>query len=88
MSIEISIQDYFWLVDRLDMDDDPRNKVNTETQTVSIGKDMQNSLKNGFLFGKLLQKMQSTYIKRTKKFFNLNADLLEMKDNDSLGNRK
>jgi hypothetical protein len=49
---------------------------------------MTNSLKNGFLFGRLLQKMQSTYIKRTKKFFNFSQSLLEMKDNDSVGNRK
>ena len=54
MSIEISIQNYFWLVDRLEMEDDPRNKVNVEKQTVCIGKEMSNSLKNGFLFGKLL----------------------------------
>ena len=49
---------------------------------------MSNSLKNGFLFGRLLQKMQSTYIKRTRKFFHFSQNLLEMKDNDSAGNRK
>ena len=49
---------------------------------------MSNSLKNGFLFGKLLQKIQSTYIKRTRKFFNFSAEMLEIKDNDRLGNRK
>ncbi len=49
---------------------------------------MSNSLKNGFLFGRLLQKIQSTYIKRTRKFFHFSQNLLEMKDNDSAGNRK
>ena len=87
-NIDISIQDYFWLVDRLEMSDDPRNKVNVDSQTVSLGKEMSNSLKNGFLFGKLLQKMQSTYIKRTKKYFHFSNEMLEMKDNDRVGNRK
>ena len=49
---------------------------------------MSNSLKNGFLFGRLLQKIQSTYIKRTRKFFHFSQNLLEMKDNYSAGNRK
>ena len=32
--------------------------------------------------------MQSTFIKRSKKFFNLNPELLDMKDNDSQLSRK
>ena len=32
--------------------------------------------------------MQATYAKRTKKFFNFNQALLEMKDNDSVASRK
>lgn len=88
MSIVIAIQDYFWLVDRLELDDDPRNKVNSETQTVSLGKEMTNALKNGFLFSRLLQKMQSTYTKRTKRFFHFSQSMLDIKDNDSAGSRK
>jgi hypothetical protein len=49
---------------------------------------MSRSLKNGYLFGKLLTQMQSTYIKRTKKFFPQNARLTEVKDNDAVSNRK
>lgn len=71
-ALEISMQDYFWLVDRLELEDDPRNKVNSDTQTVTLGKQLTSSLRNGFVFSKLLQKMQATYAKRTKKFFHLN----------------
>ena len=30
MSLEVTLKDYFWMVDRLELEDDPRNKVNTE----------------------------------------------------------
>ena len=32
--METSLQNYFWMVDRLSMEDDARNKVNAETETV------------------------------------------------------
>ena len=32
--METSLQNYFWMVDRLSMDDDARNKVNADTETV------------------------------------------------------
>lgn len=34
--MQTSVNNYFWLVDRLDMEDDPANKVNTETETVTL----------------------------------------------------
>lgn len=88
MSLDLDLKLYFWIVDRLELEDDPRNKVNSESQTVSIGKVMAGKLRNGFLVSKLLQKMQSTFTKRTKHFFHFNQALFEMKDNDSVAVRR
>ena len=67
--MEITQGNYFWLIDRCGMEDDKRNKVNMEAQTVELGKVLIGQLKNGYLYGKLLAEMHSTYIRRTKKVF-------------------
>jgi len=38
--MDTSIQNYFWLVDRLAMEDDPRNKVNADNETVTLSEDL------------------------------------------------
>jgi len=38
--METSIQNYFWLVDRLSMEDDSKNKVNAENETVTLSEDL------------------------------------------------
>ena len=38
--METSIQNYFWLVDRLGMEDDPRNRVNAENETVTLSEQL------------------------------------------------
>ena len=34
--METSLQNYFWLVDRLSMEDDAKNRVNAEKETVKL----------------------------------------------------
>ena len=34
--MQTSVVNYFWLVDRLSIEDNPDNKVNAQTETVSL----------------------------------------------------
>ena len=53
--METSIQNYFWLVDRLNMDDDQRNKVNIQSDSVSLSEVLTEYITSGELITKLLQ---------------------------------
>ena len=75
------MDDYFWMIDRLGIEDHAKNKVNKDTSTVSISKDFANSLSNGYYFGKLIAEMHPTYIKRTRKKFSLDPNISSLKDN-------
>jgi hypothetical protein len=79
--MEANLDDYFWMIDRLGMEDDTRNKVNKDRNVVQLSKNMTASLCNGYLFAKLLSEIHPTYIKRSRKNFNLEAALLDMRDN-------
>ena len=69
--METSIQNYFWIVDRLAMEDDPRNRVNAENETVTLSDPMKNGLEEGQIFAKLLSVMHRTYTMRTANSFEL-----------------
>jgi hypothetical protein len=69
------------MIDRLGMEDNPKNQVNKDKNTVSIAKDFANSLSNGYYFGKLIAEMHPTYIKRTRKKFTLDPNISSLKDN-------
>ena len=69
--METSIQNYFWIVDRLAMEDDPRNRVNAENETVTLSDSMKNGIEEGHIFGKLLNVMHRTYTMRTANSFEL-----------------
>ena len=45
--METSLQNYFWMVDRLSMDDDARNKVNADTETVQLSQDLESNILDG-----------------------------------------
>jgi hypothetical protein len=79
--METQMDDYFWMIDRLGIEDHAKNKVNKDTSTVSISKDFANSLSNGYYFGKLIAEMHPTYIKRTRKKFSLDPNISSLKDN-------
>ena len=38
--MQTSVENYFWLVDRLSMEDDPANKVNVQKETVKLSDKM------------------------------------------------
>ena len=42
---------------------------------------MTASLSNGYLFAKILSEIHPTFIKRTRKNFNLDPGILDMRDN-------
>ena len=69
--METSIQNYFWIVDRLAMEDDPRNRVNAENETVTLSDSMKNGIEEGQIFAKLLSVMHRTYTARTANSFEL-----------------
>ena len=55
------------------MEDDPTNKVNVQTETVSLSDKLRDEIKSGELIQKLIGQMHVTYIKRTEKPFTLKA---------------
>ena len=55
------------------MEDDPANKVNVQTETVSLSDQLRDDIKSGELIQKLIGQMHVTYIKRTEKPFTLKA---------------
>ena len=74
--METSTQNYFWLVDRLSMEDDPSNRVNPQNETVTLSEDLQSGLQSGHLFNKLLAVMHRTYTMRTNANFELSTQPL------------
>jgi hypothetical protein len=72
------------MIDRLEKEDDPRNKVDKERNTVTFHKQTASSIKSGYLFSKLLLEMYPTFRKRTKKSFVLEAGVPNIKDNNQL----
>ena len=69
--METSIQNYFWLVDRLSIEDDSRNKVNAESETVTLSTELEQGLLDGKIFGKLLSQMHRTFTMRTGQSFQI-----------------
>ena len=67
--METSIQNYFWMVDRLSMEDDSRNKVNADADSVTLSSELQGSITDGSLFARLLAEMHRTFIMRTGATF-------------------
>lgn len=80
--METSIETYFWLVDRLNLQDDPKNKVNMGKNTVACSKQLQTSIANGFYVARLLNEMHLTYQSRSEKNFQLGAGLREIMETD------
>lgn len=79
--METNLDDYFWMIDRLGMQDNPLNQVNKDDNTITLAKDLTGSLANGYYFGKLIAEMHPTYIKRTRKKFALDPTIGSLKDN-------
>ena len=69
------------MIDRLGMQDNPNHQVNKDKNTVTLAKDLTGSLTNGYYLGKLIAEMHPTYIKRTRKKFSLDPNLMSLKDN-------
>jgi len=86
--MEVNLDDYFWMIDRLGMEDDTRNKVNKDRKVVQLSKNMTASLVNGYFFSKLLSEIHPTFIKRTRKNFTLDPGVTEMKDNNAVKSRQ
>jgi len=59
--VTISTEVYFWLVDRLTIDDDPRNKVNKAQNSVTLSKPFIKKIENGHYIGRLMREMYQTY---------------------------
>ena len=59
--VTTSLETYFWMVDRLGIEDDTRNKVNMTNNNVTLGKPFIKRIENGHYMGRLLADMYTTY---------------------------
>ena len=62
--MESSIETYFWMVDRLNLEDDPKNKVNMAKNSVIYSKVLVQKINNGSFVARLLNLMTPTYQQR------------------------
>jgi hypothetical protein len=62
--VTTSLETYFWMVDRLAIEDDSRNKVNMAKNAVLLSKPFIRRIDNGHYMGRLLHLMQQTYESR------------------------
>ena len=69
--MSISVEAYFWLVDRLKIEDDSRNKVNMSKNQVTLSKNFLKLCENGAYIGRLLAEMYPTFSNRIEKQFML-----------------
>ncbi len=76
--MSISIETYFWLVDRLKIEDDSRNKVNMTKNQVTLSKPFLKKCENGLYLGQLLSEMYSTYSNRVEKQFSVPSAVTEI----------
>lgn len=76
--VTTSIESYFWMVDRLGIEDDTRNKVNMTKNCVALGKPFIKKVENGYYMGRLLSDMYPTFSKRSDKQFAIPYSLQEM----------
>lgn len=80
--MEARLETYFWLVDRLQLEDDPKNKVNMAKGTVKVSTALQNRITNGMYIARLLREMTNTYQSRSGNQVSLDPALSQIKDND------
>ena len=73
-----SIETYFWMVDRLQIEDDSRNKVNKTKNSVTLSKDLITKIQTGYFLGLLLKNMYQTFESRTGKTFQIPSQLTEI----------
>jgi len=59
------------MVDRLQIADDTKNKVNKVTNLVTLSKPFLKKCENGHFIGRLLREMYATYSNRTSRSFKL-----------------
>lgn len=69
--MQINNETYFWMVDRLKIADDTKNKVNKVTNLVTLSKPFLKKCENGHFIGKLLREMYATYSNRTSRSFKI-----------------
>ena len=79
----MDIELYFWFIDRGDFEDDQRNKVDMEIQKVQMHREHSQKLENGYYVGKMMHVIRKTIIKKTKKPFNIDPNLTNLKDGNS-----
>ena len=80
--MESSIETYFWMVDRLNLEDDPKNKVNMAKNSVIYSKVLVQKINNGSFVARLLNLMTPTYQQRTGKEMQLSNNLSAINEND------
>ena len=79
----IDIDLYFWMIDRGDLQDDQRNKVEVDHQRVKLHWEYSNLVENGYYVGQLMHVIRKAIIKKSKKPFNLDPNLNNLKDQTS-----
>jgi hypothetical protein len=76
--MSISIETYFWLIDRLKIEDDSRNKVNMTKNQVTLSKPFLKKCENGLYLGQLLTEIYATHSKRVNKQFAIPQSVTEI----------
>lgn len=80
MPFNIDIELYFWMLDRGEIPDDQRNRVEIERQRVALYREHSQKLENAVYIGKLMLQMRKTVVKKSQRPFTLDPHLYNLKD--------
>ncbi len=84
----IDIDLYFWMIDRGDLQDDQRNRVEIDHQRVKLHREYSTLVENAFYIGQLMHVIRKSIIKKSKKPFNLDPQLNNLKESSSQAARQ
>jgi hypothetical protein len=80
VQLELSMDLYYWMVDKGEIIDDQRNQVDIQQQTVGLCPDQQAKVEGGIYIGRLMHAIRKSILKITKMPFTLDPLLANLKE--------
>lgn len=81
--IKLDLETYYWMLDRAGIEDDDRNKVDPDTASVVLHRDVAGKLYNGVHVAALMISLRKEYVLKTNRRFTLGHEIYQLKDSSS-----
>jgi hypothetical protein len=73
--IKLDLETYYWMLERAGIDDDERNKVDEETSSITLHREVASKLYNGVHVAALMINMRKEYVIKTNRRFTLGHEI-------------